>query len=183
MKPLHHTTDKEMRPSLQEIGRWPLALSQLHQRLAPYFARPEPRQHALLYLQAIGSSIPRKNSWQIAEHAKQTRPYGMQRLLSRAIWDEDGVRDEVRTYALQCLSPPSHLQIGAQSCDGPEAPFPVIVMDESGFPKRGTHSAGVQKQYCGATGQVENCQVGVFLYDKWNRNMMIHLVGTVGRSE
>ncbi len=163
MKPLHHTTDKEIRPSLQEIGRWPLALSQLHQRLAPYFARPEPRQHALLYLQAIGSSIPRKNSWQIAEHAKQARPYGMQRLLSRAIWDEEGVRDEVRTSILQCLSPPPVLPCAPVGDQLPEPLYPVIVMDESGFPKRGTHSAGVQVQYCGATGQVENCQVGVFL--------------------
>jgi SRSO17 transposase len=159
MKLLHHTTDQEIRPLQREIGRWPLALSQLHQRLAPYFARSEPRQHALLYLQAIMSEIKRKNSWQIAEHAKQTRPYGMQRLLSRAVWDQDGVRDEMRTFLLQCLSPPSL----RQSRDGPEAPFPVIVMDESAFPKRGTHSAGVQVQYCGATGQVENCQVGVFL--------------------
>src|SRR3989442_3200224 len=152
MKPLHHSTDQEIGPSLQEIGRWPLALIQLHQRLAPYFARPEPRQHALLYLQAIVSEVPRKNSWQIAEHAKQARPYGMQRLLSRAIWDEEGVRDEVRTFILHCLSP-----------EVSQAPFPVLVMDESGFPKRGSHSAGVQKQYCGATGQVDNCQVGVFL--------------------
>jgi SRSO17 transposase len=163
MKSSHHTTSHEVGPWLQEIGRWPLALLSLHQRLAPYFARPEPYQHALLYLQAIVSEIPRKNGWQIAEHAKQARPYGMQRLLSRAIWDDYGVRDEVRTFILQCLSPPSLLQIGAQSRNGPKTPFPVIVMDESGFPKRGTHSAGVQVQYCGATGQVENCQVGVFL--------------------
>ncbi len=152
MKPPHHTTWDDARPSLQEIGSWPLALIRLHQRLTSYFARPEPRHHALLYLQAIVSEIPRKNSWQIAEHAKQARPYGMQRLLSRAIWDEEGVRDEVRTFILHCLSP-----------EVSQAPFPVLVMDESGFPKRGSHSAGVQKQYCGATGQVDNCQVGVFL--------------------
>lgn len=163
MKSSHHTTSHEGGPSLQEIGRWPLALIRLHQRLAPYFARPEPRHHALLYLQAIVSEIPRKNSWQIAEHAKQARPYGMQRLLSRAIWDVEGVRDELRTFILHCLSPPSLLQSGEQSLDVSQAPFPVLVMDESGFPKRGTHSAGVQKQYCGATGQVDNCQVGVFL--------------------
>jgi SRSO17 transposase len=163
MKPLQHTTDQEIRPSLQEIGRWPLALIQLYQRLAPSFARPEPRQHALLYLQAIVSEIPRKNSWQIAEHAKQARPYGMQRLLSRAIWDEEGVRDALRTFLLHCLSPPSLRHSGEQSPEVSPAPFPVLVMDESGFPKRGTHSAGVQKQYCGATGQVDTCQVGVFL--------------------
>jgi SRSO17 transposase len=163
MKSSHHTTSHEVGPSLQEIGRWPLALIHLHQRLAPSFARPEPRQHALLYLQAIVSEIPRKNSWQIAEQAKQARPYGMQRLLSRAIWDEEGVRDALRTFILHCLSPPSLLQSGEQSPNGFQAPFPVLVMDESGFPKRGTHSAGVQKQYCGATGRVDTCQVGVFL--------------------
>ena len=90
MKSDHHITSEEAGPSLQEIGTWPLALFSLHQRLAPYFARPEPCQHALLYLQAIISEIPRKNGWQIAEHAKQARPYGMQRLLSRAVWDEEG---------------------------------------------------------------------------------------------
>jgi SRSO17 transposase len=112
----------------------------------------------LLYLQAIISELPRKNSWQIAEHAKQARPYGMQRLLSRAVWDEEGVRNELRAFVGECLNPPP---------EGPgvahQAPYPVHVIDESGFPKRGTHSAGVQKQYCGATGQVDNCQVGVFL--------------------
>lgn len=75
MKPHHHITWDDVGPSPGEIGRWPLALIHLHQRLAPYFARPEPRQHAWLYLQAIVSEIPRKNSWQIAEHAKQARPY------------------------------------------------------------------------------------------------------------
>lgn len=163
MKPQHHTTWDDAGPSPGEIASWSLALIQLHQRLAPYFARPEPRLHALLYLRAIMSEIPRKNGWQIAEHAKQARPYGMQRLLSRAIWDEEGVRDEVRTFVGQCLNPSSLFQIGEQSRDGPQTLFPVYVIDESGFPKRGTHSAGVQVQYCGATGQMDNCQVGVFL--------------------
>ena len=79
----------------------------------------------------------------------------MQRLLSRAVWDEAGVRDELRALVYQTLSPP------VSAADEP--PFPVLVLDESGFPKRGRHSAGVGPQYCGATGQVENCQVGVFL--------------------
>lgn len=75
------------------------------------------------------SEIPRKNGWQIAEHAKQARPYGMQRLLSRAVWDEAGVRDELRAYVLQCLNPPSRLQIGEQSRDVPEIPFRVYVIE------------------------------------------------------
>src|SRR5438128_4726177 len=159
MKPQHHTTWDDAGPSLQEIGSWPLALIHLHQRLAPYFARSEPRQHALLYLQAIISEIPRKNGWQIAEHAKQARPYGMQRLLSRAVWDQEGVRDELRSFLCQALTPSAEAATPAE----PTTPFPVLVIDESGFLKRGEHSAGVARQYCGLTGRLENCQVGVFL--------------------
>jgi len=178
MKQHHHTTAEQAEPTLSQIGTWPVSLFQLHARLAPHFARSEPRRHALLYLQAVISEIPRKNGWQIAEHAKQARPYGMQRLLSRAVWDEEGVRDELRTFLWQTLCPPP---LPGETVS-PAAPFPVLVIDESGFPKRGHHSAGVQPQYCGATGRVENCQVGVFLYDKWSRNMMIQIVGTIGRS-
>ena len=103
MKHHHDTIEDEIRPSLQDMGGWTLQLQQLHQRIAPRFARPEPRRHALLYLQAVLSEIPRKNSWQVAEHARQGRPYGMQRLLSRAVWDEDGVRDDLRSYVLEQL--------------------------------------------------------------------------------
>jgi SRSO17 transposase len=134
-------------------------LSQLHERLRPFFARPEPYKRALLYLQAVLSEIPRKNGWQIAEHARQLRPYGIQRLLSRAIWDQDGGRDELRTFVKDTLQPPPVLPEQAE----PEALFPVLALDESAIPKRGKHSAGVGPQYCGLTGRVENCQVGVFL--------------------
>lgn len=147
MKPQHHTTSDEIRPSLKEIAGWSLQLQQLHRRIAPRFARPEPRRRALLYLQGILSEIPRKNSWQVAEHARQAQPYGMQRLLSSAVWDVDGVRDDLRAYVLE--------QLGTADA--------TAVLDESGFPKRGKKSAGVKKQYCGVTGRVENCQVGVFL--------------------
>jgi hypothetical protein len=77
MKSSQHTTSQQGEPSLLTIGSWALSLKHLQQRLAPYFARPEVRQHALLYSQAILSDIPRKNGWQIAEHARQLRPYGM----------------------------------------------------------------------------------------------------------
>jgi len=169
MKSSHYTTSEQAEHLLSEISRWPGRLRELHERLRPRFARPEAFQHALLYLQAILSEIPRKNGWQIAEHARLARPYGMQRLLSRAVWDQDGVRDDLRALVCQTLHPPPPVS----AVDEP--PFPILVIDESGFPKRGRHSAGVGQQYCGATGQVENCQVGVFLYDKWNRKMMIHL--------
>jgi SRSO17 transposase len=157
MRSLQSTTDAPLASFLQQVSHWPRALRQLHQRIATCFVRPQPRQHALLYLQAILSDIPRKNSWQIAEHARQTHPYGMQRLLSRAVWNHDGVRDALRTALVQTLLPP------APPSTPPDALFPILVIDESGFPKRGTHSAGVAPQYCGVTGRVQNCQVGVFL--------------------
>jgi SRSO17 transposase len=159
MKSSHSTTSQQAAHLLKEICRWPARLHELHQHLRPRFARPETFQHGLLYLQAILSDIPRKNGWQIAEHARQARPYGMQRLLSRAVWDEDGVRDDLRTLVSQALRP---LPDASAQASSPSF-FPVLVIDESGFPKRGKHSAGVGPQYCGRTGRVENCQVGVFL--------------------
>ena len=136
MKPLQHTTPAQVGPTLSEISRWREHLRQVHARLRPHFARPEAHQHALHYLQAVLSDIPRKNGWQIAEQARQTRPYGIQRLLSAAVWDQDAVRDDLR--ALVCQS----LRMQQQDA----APFPVLVIDESGFPKRGRHSAGVGPQ-------------------------------------
>ncbi len=159
MTPPQHTTPAPIGPTLREISRWHEHLRELHARLRPHFARPEAHQHALRYLQAILSDLPRKNGWQIAEHARQARPYGIQRLLSAAVWDEDGVRDDLRSFVCQALHPPP----GEPACAEHESLFPVLVIDESGFPKRGSHSAGVQPQYCGLTGRVENCQVGVFL--------------------
>jgi SRSO17 transposase len=93
------------------------------------------------------SAVERKNGWQLAEHARETRPDGMQRLLNSASWDADLVRDDLRDSILEQLADPQA----------------ILVIDETSFPKRGRKSAGVKKQYCGTTGQVENCQVGVFL--------------------
>lgn len=157
MTPPQHTTPAPIGPTLREISRWHEHLRELHARLRPHFARPEVHQHALLYLQAVLSDVPRKNGWQIAEQAREARPYGIQRLLSQAVWDQDGMRDELRAWICHLLTPP-----GSPGEAG-DAPFPVLVVDESGFPKRGRHSAGVGPQYCGLTGRVENCQVGVFL--------------------
>src|SRR5213082_4072005 len=119
MKPPYHTTEAQAGPSPQQIAIWARALQRWQERLAPYFARPQPRRHSLLYLQAILSDIPRKNGWQIAEHARQARPYGMQRLLSRAVWDQDAVRDDLRALVAETLSPP------LQPPEEDEAPFPV----------------------------------------------------------
>lgn len=93
------------------------------------------------------SEVQRKNGWQLAEQAGEATPDGMQRLLSTAVWDVEGVRDDLREYVLETLG----------SEDG------VLVLDESGFLKKGTHSGGVKRQYSGTAGRVENCQIGVFL--------------------
>ena len=159
MKLPEHTTPAQAGPTLGEISGWHDRLRQVHARLRPHFARPEAHQHALRYLQAVLSDISRKNGWQIAEQARQARPYGIQRLLSAAVWDQDAVRDDLRALVTASLSAPRP----SQEEPAGEAPFPVLVLDESGFPKRGRHSAGVGPQYCGRTGRVENCQVGVFL--------------------
>jgi SRSO17 transposase len=147
MKHPQHITFTGPRTTPTDVCRWAQELVRLHARLAPRFARPEPRRRVLAYLQAILSDIARKNSWHVAEHAREARPDGMQRLLSQAVWDTEGMRDDLRAYALE--------QLGQESA--------ILVIDESGFPKRGKKSAGVGLQYCGTSGQVENCQVGVFL--------------------
>ncbi len=147
MKQSQHMTSSEAKTTLTDVCRWAHALTRLHARITPRFARPEPRRRALAYLQGILSATERKNGWQLAEHAGEARPDGMQRLLSSAVWDTDGVRDDLSCYVREHL--------GQESA--------ILVIDESGFPKRGNKSAGVGLQYCGTTGQVENCQVGVFL--------------------
>jgi SRSO17 transposase len=147
MKPQQHTIPIAARTTLRDVLQWAQALTQLHARIAPRFARPEPRRRALSYLQGLLSSVERKNGWHLAEQAREATPYGMQRLLASSVWDADLVRDDLRAYVLE--------QLGTHEA--------IVVLDESSFPKRGSKSAGVQVQYCGTTGQVENCQVGVFL--------------------
>jgi SRSO17 transposase len=122
-------------------------LADLERRLAPYFARAEPRQQAMAYLRGLLSPAERKNSWQLAEVSGAATPYGFQHLLGRADWEPDAVRDELRRYVVQ--------QLGDH--DG------VLVIDETGILKKGRHSAGVARQYSGTAGRIENCQIGVFL--------------------
>jgi SRSO17 transposase len=122
-------------------------LADVARRLAPYFARSQSRHRAQAYLQGLLSSAERKNSWQVAEVCGASTPYGFQYLLSRADWDADAVRDELRHYVMQHLG----------------APHGVLVLDETGFVKKGCHSAGVARQYTGTVGKVENCQLGVFV--------------------
>lgn len=122
-------------------------LADMAGRLAPHFARSEPRQRVRVYVRGLLSSVERKNSWQLAEVSGDATPYGFQYLLGRADWEADAVRDELRHYLVQHLG-----NLHA-----------VLVIDETGVPKKGRHSAGVARQYSGTLGKIDNCQVGVFL--------------------
>jgi SRSO17 transposase len=120
---------------------------QVTQRLTRRFARSEARRHAQAYLWGLLSPVERKNGWQLAEAAGDRTPYAIQHLLGRADWDPDAVRDDLRTYVVEQLA----------DLDA------ILVLDESAVVKKGTHSAGVAKQYAGVVGKLENAQVGVYL--------------------
>jgi SRSO17 transposase len=115
-------------------------LQRTHDRIAGLFARSEARERSLAYLQGLLSHCERKNSWQLAEWMGESSPYRVQHLLDRARWDGDAVRDQLRDYALGCLS----------------SPDAVLIADETGFLKKGTHSAGVKRQYTGTAGRIES---------------------------
>jgi len=145
----HNTAENLVLADLDaaEIRGWAVGLAALHQRIARHFVRAEPRHLAYDYLRALMSPIERKNGWQIAEHVGAATPDGVQRLLATAHWDADQVRDDLRAYVVEHLGHPDA----------------VLIIDETGFLKKGTKSVGVKRQYCGTAGKRENCQVGVFL--------------------
>ena len=132
---------------LAEVAHWAEGIEQVHSCIAGRCRRPEPRRRVLDYLRGLVSSVERKNGWQLAEQAGDATPDGVQRLLSTYRWDADLVRDDLRDYVVE--------QLGA--ADG------VLVVDETGFLKKGSKSVGVQRQYSGTAGRIENCQIGVFL--------------------
>jgi SRSO17 transposase len=130
-----------------EVAAWAAGLEEVHARIGSRFARSEPRERVLAYVRGLLAPVERKNSWTLAERAGEASPDGMQRLLAAADWDADAVRDDVRDYVVEHLGDPAG----------------VLVVDETGFLKKGTKSAGVARQYSGTAGRIENCQVGVFL--------------------
>ena len=130
-----------------EVARWCEGIERVHECIAGRFRRPEPRRRALDYLKGLLSPVERKNGWQLAEQAGDATPYGVQHLLSTYIWDADLVRDDLRDYVVEHLGDASG----------------VLVVDETGFLKKGNKSVGVQRQYSGTAGRIENCQIGVFL--------------------
>ena len=133
---------------LDAIERCADAWAELHTRIGRRFARAEARERAKRYLVGLLERVSRKNGWQLAEAMGETGPRAVQRLLSAATWDTDGVRDDLRDYVV------AHL--------GDEATG-LLIVDETGFLKKGRKSCGVARQYSGTAGATENCQVGVFL--------------------
>jgi SRSO17 transposase len=124
------------------------ALQKLHGRIAHRFARLEVRERAKRYLRGLLGRVERKNGWQLAEAIGEADPQGVQRLLNAAKWDADLVRDDLRDYVLEHLG---------------DEDSGVLIVDDTGFLKKGEKSVGVARQYTGTAGETVNCQVGVFL--------------------
>lgn len=133
--------------TIAEAAGWDRDLDALVERIAPRFCRLEARRRARLYLAGLLAPLERKNGWHLAEAAGDASPDSVQDFLARMRWDADAVRDDLRAYVVEHLG----------DAGG------VLVLDETGFVKKGSHSVGVQRQYSGTAGRIENCQVGVFL--------------------
>ena len=127
--------------------RWWTGFGHLLDRIGGRFTRHEPRRHAASLMLGLLSDLDRKNCWSIAEHRGAKTPDALQHLLSRSVWDADLIRDDLRGYVIDNLGDPSA----------------VLVVDETGDLKKGSHSVGVQRQYTGTAGRIENSQVAVYL--------------------
>jgi len=130
-----------------EVQEWADGLAELRSLIGWRFARSEPREHAIAYVRGLLSAEERKNSWTLSERAGNGTPDGMQRLLSTTDWDPHLVRDDLQRYVVDHLGDSGG----------------VVIIDETGFLKKGTRSAGVARQYSGTAGRIENSQIGVFL--------------------
>src|SRR6266516_200105 len=133
-------------PAPSPEALWGAGFEEVCERIGPVYARSETRARAQAYLRGLLSPIERKNGWQMAEEAGEATPYAMQYLLDRARWDADRLRDILRGYVCEKLGDAKAM----------------LVIDETGFVKKGTKSVGVQRQYSGTAGRIENCQLGVF---------------------
>jgi SRSO17 transposase len=131
----------------EDVHSWGQQLDSVVQRISSRFARSEARTRVRAYLIGLLGPVQRKNAWQLAEQVGDDSPYAVQHLLGRSDWEPDEVRDDLRSYAIEALG-------------DDEA---VLILDETGFLKKGRHSAGVARQYTGTAGRIENAQVGVFL--------------------
>ncbi len=142
-----HEDRHEEQAEQRRIAGWATGVEALHARIAGRFRRAEVRARARGYLEGLLGRVERKNGWQLAEQLGERGPQGVQRLLNAAHWDAEAVRDDLRAYVVEHLGDPAG----------------VLVVDETGFLKKGTKSVGVKRQYSGTAGRIENSQVGVFL--------------------
>jgi SRSO17 transposase len=131
----------------EEVHEWGRQLDEVARRIGARFSRSETRDRVRAYLVGLLGPVQRKNAWQLAEQIGDADPYGVQYLMGRADWGPDAVRDDLRAYVVEHLG-------------DAEA---VLILDETGFLKKGTKSAGMARQYTGTAGRIENSQVGVFL--------------------
>jgi SRSO17 transposase len=134
-------------PTLREVRGWGREAESVAARIGGRFRRCEQRLHASRYLRGLLARVERKNGWQLAEELGDQTPTNLQHFIARAEWDADQVRDDLREYIIERLG----------EAEG------VLIVDETGFLKKGLKSVGVKRQYSGTAGRVENCQVGVFL--------------------
>ena len=130
------------------VEQWSAYLEDLHGRIAHRFRRPEVKERIRRYLTGLLAEIRRKNGWQVAEAIGEAQPRSTQRILNGSRWDADAVRYDLREYVVE------HLGEGGSG---------VLIVDETGFLKKGEKSVGVKRQYTGTAGKRENCQIGVFL--------------------
>ena len=130
------------------VAGWSEALGELHRRVGGRFARSEARGRVRRYLVGLLGRVERKNGWQMAEAIGERDPQGVQRLLNSARWDADLVGDDLREYVVEHLG---------------DEESGILIVDETGFLKKGEKSVGVARQYTGTAGDTVNCQVGVFL--------------------
>ncbi len=134
-------------PTIQDVKQWAGELEAVSLRIADRFSRRDLRAHAGRYLQGLISRIERKNGWQLAEELGEQTPTNRQHFIARSHWNADEVRDDLQQYVIEHLG----------DSDG------VLIVDETGFLKKGKKSVGVKRQYSGTAGRIENCQIGVFL--------------------
>ena len=139
------STGTAVRP--EDVRDWGRELESVAVRIGDRFSRSETRDRVRSYLIGLLGPVQRKNSWQVAEQIGDADPYGVQYLMGRSEWDPEAVRDDLRAYVVESLGDDRA----------------VLILDETGFLKKGTHSAGVARQYTGTAGRIENAQVGVFL--------------------
>lgn len=133
---------------LDAVGGYSERFEELYSRISGHFSRSESRHRAKRYLFGLLERVERKNGWQLAEATGETNPQGTQRLLNSADWDADAVRDDLQEYVVEHLG---------------DEQSGILIVDETGFLKKGEKSAGVARQYTGTAGDTVNCQVGVFL--------------------